>query len=120
MTYNFSAILTDDTSVIGYIANFLNGAASFVIASGKVTNSYGIVLKSPITLLSSPCQDIAMLDYLEKERKNPPLYNLVLYNCIYWSLFAISQGMNEPSIGQCCNPDKSLYIPWHLINFWHE
>lgn len=53
----------------------------------------GMHLKAPITLKSSPEQDVKMYNMIQKEIANPPFYNLLFHQCVFWSVGAINYGM---------------------------
>ena len=71
-------------------------------SKGRITISDGLTLQSPVTIQSKPCQDIKMRKMLEKEAKNPPFYNALFHQCIFWSVNAIQYGMDK-KCSKCCN-----------------
>ena len=109
VTYDFAAVLTEKTGFWCSVGNILNCISSIVIAKGKMVSSEGLNLESPITMNSSPCQDIEMLSKLKEDEADPPLYNLIFSSCIIWSSNAAAYGMDKPGIGKCCNPDGTIF-----------
>ena len=109
VTYDFAAVLTEKTGFWCSVGNILNCISSIVIAKGKIVSSEGLNLESPITINSSPCQDIEMLSKLKEDEEDPPLYNLIFSSCIIWSSKAAAYGMDKPGIGKCCNPDGTIF-----------
>ncbi|MEG0694044.1 MAG: hypothetical protein RR444_13395 [Oscillospiraceae bacterium] len=89
--------------------NILNLLAFIIIAKGKIISISGLHLYSPITMQSSPCQDIEMLSKLVEDEVSPPVYNVIFNSCIIWSSNAAQYGMDKPGIGKYCNPDKTLF-----------
>ena len=71
-------------------------AGRFVaVAKGVIADSNGLNLVEPFTLSSTPEQDIAMLNQMRNDQKNPPLYNVFFNNCIHWATIAIDYGMDK-------------------------
>ena len=62
-------------------------------AKGAICERDGLHLKAPITLKSNPKQDIKMYDMIQKDIANPPFYNLLFHQCVFWSVGAINYGM---------------------------
>jgi hypothetical protein len=52
-----------------------------------------------VTMKSSPAQDREMIRELNKQIKNPPGNNALLYNCIWWSVAALNLGMDAKGEG---------------------
>lgn len=73
--------------------SFLNMLKSVWKAKGVIDETYGLNLKAPITIKSTPQQDIKMLKMIREEKKSPPFYNGVFHNCVFWSVGAINYGM---------------------------
>ena len=65
------------------------------IARGAIMERDGMHLKAPITLKSSPEQDVKMYNMIQKEIANPPFYNLLFHQCVFWSVGAINYGMQQ-------------------------
>ena len=71
-------------------------AGAFVgVAKGIITETQGLALNKPFTLPSTPEQDVAMLNMVRADAKNPPLYNFFFNNCIHWATKAIDYGMDK-------------------------
>ena len=71
-------------------------AGTFVgVAKGIITETQGLALNKPFTLPSTPEQDVAMLNMVRTDAKNPPLYNFFFNNCIHWATKAIDYGMDK-------------------------
>ena len=71
-------------------------AGRFVaVAKGIISDSNGLNLVEPFTLPSTPEQDIAMLNQMINDQRNPPLYNVFFNNCIHWATTAIDYGMDR-------------------------
>ena len=71
-------------------------AGTFVaVAKGIITENQGLTLVEPFTIPSARQQDIAMLQQIQKDRQNPPLYNFFFNNCIHWATTAIDYGMDQ-------------------------
>ena len=66
---------------------------SWAKAEGEIEESYGLCLKVPVTISSTPQQDIKMLRTIRQEAKNPPFYNGLFHNCVFWSVGAVNYGM---------------------------
>jgi len=66
-----------------------------IIGKGKglITESPGIGLQNPISFKSTPCQDIKMAAMIREEAKNPPFYNIIFHQCLFWSVGALQYGM---------------------------
>ena len=62
-------------------------------AEGVIVESHGLTLEAPITLKSTPEQDIKMLEMIRKEIGSPPFYNALFHNCVFWSVGAVNYGM---------------------------
>ena len=62
-------------------------------ADGEIEERAGLNLAAPITLKSTPEQDIKMLEMIREEMKSPPFYNGAFHNCLFWSVGAINYGM---------------------------
>ena len=65
------------------------------MAKGIITETQGLALNKPFTLPSTPEQDVAMLNMVRTDAKNPPLYNFFFNNCIHWATKAIDYGMDK-------------------------
>ena len=63
------------------------------IAKGAIMERDGMHLKAPITLKSSPEQDLKMYNMIQKEIANPPFYNMLFHQCVFWSVGAVNYGM---------------------------
>ena len=51
-------------------------------------------LGSPGTVpIGIPEQDIVMYNLIKKDIANPPFYNLIFHQCIFWSVGAVNYGM---------------------------
>ena len=86
VTFEF---LVDDSS-------WWKRAGRFVaVAKGVISDSNGLNLVEPCTLSSTPEQDMAMLNQMRNDQKNPPLYNVFFNNCIHWATIAIDYGMDK-------------------------
>ena len=72
---------------------FLNMLKTVWKAKGVIDETYGLALKAPITIKSTPQQDIKMLKMIREEKKSPPFYNGAFHNCVFWSVGAINYGM---------------------------
>jgi len=72
---------------------FLNMIKSVWKARGVINETYGLTLEAPITIKSTPRQDIKMLKMIREEKKSPPFYNGAFHNCVFWSVGAINYGM---------------------------
>ena len=72
---------------------FLNMLKTVWKAKGVIDETYGLALKAPITIKSTPQQDIKMLKMIREEKKSPPFYNGAFHNCVLWSVGAINYGM---------------------------
>ena len=70
-------------------------------ARGRIVSSSGLTLIAPITLKSCPSQDVKMFSMIKDEMRNPPFYNGVFHNCLFWSVGAINYGMSE-KCNDCC------------------
>lgn len=71
-------------------------AGTFVaVAKGIITENQGLTLVEPFTIPSTRQQDIAMLQQIQEDRQNPPLYNFFFNNCIHWATTAIDYGMDQ-------------------------
>ena len=105
-TYDFSIDwLTEDEESI----DWLNFIAAFYKARGRLTVSSGLNLEAPIKFSSSPCQDLKMYELIQRDKASPPFYNSFAHNCIVWSVGAVNYGLDQPSIGRCCNPDGTIF-----------
>ena len=62
-------------------------------AKGAISQREGLHLQAPITLKSTPEQDIVMYNLIKKDIANPPFYNLIFHQCIFWSVGAVNYGM---------------------------
>lgn len=60
---------------------------------------------------SSPCQDIAARESITHSKSFPPPYHWVSSNCQHWVVDHFDDGMDEPGIGKCCNPDGTIWKP---------
>lgn len=105
-------IVDDEGDISWCNIDWWNIIASSVKGRGRVAKSDGITLKSPIPVPSSPCQDIKMLELLEKDLANPPFYSAIAFNCLFWSVGALQYGMDQPPLGKCCNPDGTIFDPY--------
>lgn len=76
---------------------------------GKITKNEGFHLSAPAKILSTPCQDRKMQELADKDMKNPPYYNSIGFNCLFWAVGAINYGMDEPDEGECCNCDGTIW-----------
>lgn len=86
VTFEF---LVDDSS-------WWKRAGRFVaVAKGIIVSRSGLNLVEPFALHSTPEQDIAMLNQMKSDQKNPPLYNAFFNNCIHWATKAIDYGMDR-------------------------
>ena len=68
---------------------------------GRITESQGLWLERPITVNSTPCQDRKMLEMIREEALNPPFYNGVFHQCLFWSVGALQYGLQEKCTA-CC------------------
>jgi hypothetical protein len=82
--------------------NIIKGAT--VGGRGRIVESSGLQLESPVTMTSSPCQDIKMLEMLRKEAQQPPRYVAAFFQCVFWSVGAVQYGMDQPNVEKCCPP----------------
>ena len=73
----------------------LNVLSSIIVAKGWIRERNGLWLKAPITFKSTPEQDVEMLKIIRKEAKNPPFYNPIFFNCVFWSVGAVNYGMDK-------------------------
>ena len=73
--------------------SFLNMLKSVWKAKGVIVETYGLALQAPITIKSTPQQDIKMLKMIREEKKSPPFYNGAFHNCVFWSVGAVNYGM---------------------------
>ena len=72
---------------------FINALKAMWEAKGMIKESQGLNLSAPITIKSTPQQDIKMLDMIRKEKSSPPFYSALFHNCIFWSVGALFYGM---------------------------
>lgn len=72
---------------------FINALKAMWKAKGMIKESQGLNLSAPITIKSTPQQDIKMLDMIRKEKSSPPFYSALFHNCIFWSVGALFYGM---------------------------
>ena len=86
-----TGILTFDFSPKVSLLNMVSSL--FLLGKGQIDERRGLKLKAPITIKSSPKQDIAMLKMLRKDKEKPPFYQALFHNCIFWSVGAINYGM---------------------------
>lgn len=106
VTFNFSVdYLTEDEEGFDWWNIVMGG----IYGRGRIEEDNGLKLDSPITVESSPCQDIKMLEMLRDEAKDPPFYNAIFHQCVFWSVGALQYGMDEPDVKKCCNPDGTPY-----------
>ncbi len=69
---------------------------------GRISESPGLVLDSPIAVRSTACQDRKMLEMIRGEAADPPFYSFLFHNCMFWSVGALQYGMQE-QCSECCS-----------------
>ena len=73
----------------------LNLIKSIAAGDGVIEESEGLHVKAPVTIKSTPEQDKKMLNMIRREMANPPFYNPIFHNCIFWSVGAVNYGMQK-------------------------
>lgn len=75
--------------------NWITGPGFTLLAGqGIVVKHHGIDLKEGyFTMPSTPEQDAVLLQYLERQLKNPPVYSVLFHNCETWSKRAFGIGI---------------------------
>ena len=76
-------------------SSFWNRLGTYFVTVGAITESEGNTLVEPITIPSTPQQDIEMLKQIRSELSNPPLYSFFFNNCIHWANKVIDYGMDK-------------------------
>lgn len=85
----------------------VNVGASLIYAHGIVEKTYNHDKIEDFThMKTTPCDDIALMEELDKEVGKDMFYNLFVYNCQIWTLFRYH---NKSNCSICCNPDGTLY-----------
>ena len=83
------------------------------LKTGKITETDNILVREPQRVMSTPEQDIKMLDMLANEKLHPKMYNLLTHNCIHWSWNALSYGMDAPMDSSSCYPKRVFFDSPH-------
>lgn len=76
-------------------SSFWNRLGTYFVTVGAIMESEGNTLVEPITIPSTPQQDIEMLKQIRSELSNPPLYSFFFNNCIHWANKVIDYGMDK-------------------------
>lgn len=90
-----TGVVTYDFSV-DYTAGALNILlAAIGTAAGMIVETEGLALEKPITIESTPEQDMKMKEMIDEQKKNPPFYNGLFHQCLFWAVGAIQYGMDQ-------------------------
>ena len=73
----------------------LNTLTSIAACKGWIYERNGLCLVAPITLSSTPDEDVMMLKMIREQAKDPPFYSPVFFNCIFWSVGAVNYGKKK-------------------------
>ncbi len=107
------AVFKHSDNLFKSLLELVNMPFAAIVAFGRVIPDGYINHKNkinrPILRKTSPCQDIKVHNMIIEDMRSNMVYSLLLRNCVNWSRVAFEYGMEQPGLGECRNPDNTIF-----------